>query len=151
MWGATGLLAIAACATLIHAGEAMAADSGWVSSGRMKSFASQPRAKGKIPVSIECRNGSSNPAAFKLQVRIVTRANAEKRNWTMVTTDLDYRPGTGPAQWKDWRKVSGKVLKTPGSGRSLYCSLFHHKSADTLSLGRPPVSARVTEGIRTLR
>ena len=130
---------------------AHAGDSGWVSANQIGSIARTARGKGDIPVSIDCRNGSANPAAFKLQVRVVTKPNGEKRNWSMFAADLDYHPGRMPNEWGNWRKVSGKVLKTPGSGKAIRCSLYYHKSAGTVSDGTPPISAKTTGGIRTLR
>ena len=128
-----------------------AADSGWVSAHNVKSISRTARAKSEIPVSIECRNGSANKAALKLEIRVTTKPNSQKRNWTLFTADLDYRPGASPAEWSNWKKVSGGTVRAPGSGKAVRCSLYHHKSTGTVSDGTPPISAKTSGGIRTLR
>ncbi len=145
----TALIAISLGVSL--ATPSFAGDSGWVSYRNVKSISRTARAKSEIPVSVKCRNGSANKAALKLEIRVTTKPNSQKRNWALFTADLDYRPGASPAEWSNWKKVSGGVVKAPGSGKAVQCSLYHHKSTGTVSDGSPPISAKTSSGFRTLR
>ncbi len=136
-------------AILLMPASAYAGDSGWVGTSRLVSISRGARAKSEIPVSLDCRNASANPRALKLEIRVVTAPNADKRDWVFFTADLNYQPGESPADWKNWKKVSGKALKTP-SGKTVYCSLFHNNSAGTAGRTAPPISVRTSVGFRTL-
>jgi hypothetical protein len=128
---------------------ATAADSGWVSVQQVSAISRTARAKGEIPVSIQCRNASAKPGVTKPEMRVVTAPNADKRNWVFYTADHEYQPGAGPAEWTKWKKVSGNVLKT-GSGLPLHCSLYHNKQAGSVDSRPPPISRRTGLGLRIL-
>ena len=129
---------------------AQASDSGWVSFKRLISISRTARAKSEIPVSMKCRNGSSNRALLKLEIRVVTKPNRDKRNWIIFTADRQYRPGANPSEWNNWRKVSGGVVKRSGSGITAYCFLYYHKSAGSFTMASPPISIKTGGGFVVL-
>lgn len=87
----------------------------------------------------EGRDGSSGSAIVRPQIRIVSRPNTDNRNFSFFVTIYEFRAGA-PGDTQTWKRINNVRLKSKGGGgRDYYCSLYHHRRANTVSQGSPPI------------
>jgi hypothetical protein len=112
----------------LFVGGASAQEGQWLSASAASAYAKSVRNAGKIVASVDCRNTSAVKAVFKPEIKIVSAANPQKRDWQLFLYqgNMDYQPGP-PNQWNQWRRVVNKVLAGGGGGTQYHCSLFHKK------------------------
>jgi hypothetical protein len=107
---------------------ACAQEGQWLSASAASGYVKSVKNSGRIVTSVDCRNTSSVKSVFKPEVKIVSAANPQNRDWQLFLYqgNMDYQPGP-PNQWNQWRRVVNKVLAGGGGGTQYHCSLFHKK------------------------
>ncbi|MBL4893203.1 MAG: hypothetical protein JKX91_15565 [Rhizobiaceae bacterium] len=103
---------------------ALAADK-WMSEYKFKSHTKKMKRNKMRPTSVTCRSKST--ASIKPELKASWAPDSGKKEWALYHYKglMEWRPGH-PSTWKQWRRVSNKVLVGKG-GAKYRCALFYKK------------------------